>query len=242
MNMTDASAIIEVEKLSKAYGLLPALKRLDFSIDRGEFVLLFGANGSGKSTLLRLLSGLAKPTSGVIRIGGWELPREAMAVRAQIGLVAHRPLLYDNLTASENLDFYGKLYGIEANERAERSRELLRQAGLSRRADSLVRTFSRGMKQRLSIARARLHQPDILLLDEPYSGLDQAACKRLDSMLAGAHEAGRTIILSTHQVARAPQIAERALLLSGGKIAFDGPGDRYSLSESFQEASTAPTA
>jgi ABC-type multidrug transport system ATPase subunit len=98
------------------------------------------------------------------------------------------------------------------------------------------------MKQRLSIARARLHQPDILLLDEPYSGLDQAACKGLDDMLAGANDAGRTIILSTHQATRAPQIADRALVLSGGKIAFDGPSDRYSLSEIYQDASTAPTA
>ena len=117
-----AQTIIAVEKLSKAFGLLPALRGLDFSVERGECLLLFGANGSGKSTLLRLLSGLSKPSAGTIRIGGWELPREAMAVRAQIGLVAHRPLLYDNLTARENLDFFGKLYGLEAAERAAAQR------------------------------------------------------------------------------------------------------------------------
>jgi len=231
--------IIQVENLSKAFGLLPALRGLDFSVERGETVLLFGANGSGKSTLLRLLSGLSKPTAGLIRIGGWELPREAMAVRAQIGLVAHRPLLYESLTATENLDFFGKLYGISADERAARGAELLRQAGLDRRAHTLVRTFSRGMKQRLSIARALLHQPEILLLDEPYSGLDQAACELLDELLAGAKQAGRTIILSTHQLERAPETAERALLLSGGKIAFDGPFDRVRLTDLYQSAQRA---
>ena len=235
----DSNAIIEVKGLSKAYGLLPALQGLDFSIGRGEWVLLFGANGSGKSTLLRLLSGLCKPTSGSIRIGGWELPREAMAVRAQIGLVAHRPLLYENLTAVENLDFFGKLYGMAASERADRSRELLRQVGLNRRANTLVRTFSRGMKQRLSIARARLHGPDILLLDEPYSGLDQAGCELLDTWLAEANDAGRTIVLSTHQLARAPALAERALLLSRGKIAYDGASDSDNLSALFSDAPSA---
>ena len=238
----DGSAIIEVEKLSKWFGALPALKGLDFSVERGEFLLLFGANGSGKSTLLRLLSGLCKPSAGSIRIGGWELPDEAMAVRAQIGLVAHRPLLYENLTAGENLDFYGKLYGIERAERQRRSGELLRRVGLSKRGGSLVRTFSRGMKQRLSIARALLHQPAILLLDEPYSGLDQAACALLDELLAEAQAAGHTIILSTHQLARAPQHAQRALVLSGGTIAYDGPGDRDSLSELYASAAAAPTA
>ena len=242
MNTTGSSAIIEVEKLSKAFGLLPALKGLDFTVDRGDYVLLFGANGSGKSTLLRLLSGLCKPTAGTIRIGGWELPREVMAVRAQIGLIAHHPLLYENLTAGENLDFYGKLYGIEADIREQRGGELLRRVGLSRRADSLVRTFSRGMKQRLSIARALLHQPDLLLLDEPYSGLDQAACNLLDDLLAAARQAGRTIMLSTHQLERTPKAAERALVLSGGEIAFDGPADRDSLSEIYSSATGAQTA
>lgn len=235
----DGDPIIEVRELSKAFGLLPALQGLDFSVGRGEWVLLFGANGSGKSTLLRLLSGLCKPTAGAIRIGGWELPREAVAVRAQIGLVAHRPLLYENLTARENLDFFGKLYGMAAEARAERGRDLLQQVGLTRSADRIVRTFSRGMKQRLSIARALLHQPEILLLDEPYSGLDQAACQVLDELLAAAQNAGGAIILSTHQLGRAPETAERALALAGGKIIFDGPSDRGSLSELYQDAAGA---
>lgn len=235
--MNDPRPIIEAEDLSKVYGSLPVLRDLNFRVRRGEFVALLGANGSGKSTLLRLLSGLSKPTTGAIRIGGWEMPREAMAVRAQIGLVAHQPLLYENLTARENLDFCGKLYGIRSDERERRIKELLIAAGLRKRRDSLVRTFSRGMKQRLSIARATLHQPDVLLLDEPYSGLDQAAVERLDAMLAAAIGEGRTIIMSTHQLERIPPAAGRALALSRGRIAFDDAIGRRSLSEIYRTAS-----
>ena len=188
--MSDERALIEVEGLSKVFALLPALQGVEFSVARGEFVLLLGANGSGKSTLLRLLCGLSKPSAGSVRVGGWELPGEAMAVRAQIGVVAHRPLLYENLTARENLAFFGRLYGIESAEYELRGEALLRQVGLWRRADTLVRTFSRGMKQRLSIARAVLHQPDVLLLDEPYSGLDQQAAESLDKLLATAQTKG----------------------------------------------------
>ena len=234
--MSDDSAIIEAENLSKAFGSLPVLQSLNFTLRQGEFVALLGANGSGKSTLLRLLSGLSKPTSGAIRIGGWEMPREALAVRAQIGLVAHRPLLYENLTARENLDFYGKLYGIDRAERERRIQALLRSAGLRKRGDSLVRTFSRGMKQRLSIARATLHQPDILLLDEPYSGLDQAAIERLDETLHAAAKEGRTIIMSTHQLERIPPAAGRALVLARGKIAYDDAIGSRDMSEIYRSA------
>ena len=235
--MPDDSAIIEAEGLSKAYGGMPVLRSLNFSVRRGEFVALLGANGSGKSTLLRLLSGLSKPTAGAIRIGGWEMPREAMAVRAQIGLVAHQPLLYENLTARENLEFFGKLYGLSREERERRSAELLRTIGLRKRADSLVRAFSRGMKQRLSIARATLHQPDLLLLDEPYSGLDQNAIERLDQLLWTATEDGRTIIMSTHQLERIPRKARRALVLARGRIAFDDAIGSRDMSEIYRSAS-----
>ena len=185
--MSACDVIIEVEKLTKIYGLLPVLRGLDFRILRGEFVALLGQNGSGKSSVLRLIAGLSKATEGTIRIGGWEMPREAMAVRAQIGLVAHQPLLYENLSARENLDFFGKLYNIAPAERQERIAELLRRVGLNKRADSLVRTFSRGMQQRLSIARALLHQPDVLLFDEPFTGLDQTAAELLDEILRSLH-------------------------------------------------------
>lgn len=218
--MTEDRRIIEVENLTKVYGLLPVLKSVSFSIDRGEFVVLLGPNGSGKSTLLRLMSGLSRPTQGLIRIGGWVMPQEASAVRAQIGLVSHKSLLCPHLSARENLDFFARLYGIGRTERQRRVQDSLDQLGLHRRADSLVRTFSRGMAQRLGIARALLHQPPILLFDEPYSGLDPQASDRLDALLQSQQD--RTIIISTHQLRRPPDLAERALILSRGKIAFDG--------------------
>ena len=235
--MTDAGAIIEVSNLGKAYGGIPALRGLSFTVRRGEFVALLGANGSGKSTLLRLLCGLSKATAGAIRVGGWEMPGEAMAARAQIGLVAHQPLLYENLTARENLDFFGALYGIDTAERDRRIGDSLRSVGLRRRADSLVGTFSRGMKQRLSIARATLHEPDILLLDEPYSGLDQAAIERLDELLKSARDDGRTIIMSTHQLERLPSAAGRALVLARGGITFDEAIGSRDMSEIYRSAS-----
>ena len=229
--MSAGDVIIEVEKLTKIYGLLPVLRGLDFRILRGEFVALLGQNGSGKSSVLRLVAGLSKATAGTIRIGGWEMPREAMAVRAQIGLVAHQPLLYENLSARENLDFFGKLYEIPAAERKERIAELLRRVGLNKRADSLVRTFSRGMQQRLSIARALLHQPDVLLFDEPFTGLDQTAAELLDEILRSSRGQGRTVIMSTHQLGKLPGLADRALILSRGKIAFDGAIEDMSVNE-----------
>lgn len=218
--MTEERRIIEVENLTKVYGLRPVLKSVSFSISKGEFVVLLGPNGSGKSTLLRLMSGLSRPTQGLIRIGGWVMPQEASAVRAQIGLVSHKSLLCPHLSARENLDFFARLYGIGRTERQRRIQDSLDQLGLHRRADSLVRTFSRGMAQRLGIARALLHQPPILLFDEPYSGLDQQASDRLDDLLQAQRD--RTIIISTHQLRRPPDLAERALILSRGQIAFDG--------------------
>ena len=218
--MTENRRIIEVENLTKVYGLLPVLKSVSFSIDKGEFVVLLGPNGSGKSTLLRLMSGLSRPTQGLIRIGGWVMPQEAGAVRAHIGLVSHKSLLCPHLSARENLDFFARLYGIGRIERQRRIQDSLDQLGLHRRADSLVRTFSRGMAQRLGIARALLHQPPILLFDEPYSGLDQQASDRLDGLLQAQRD--RTIIISAHRLRRPPDLAERALILSRGQIAFDG--------------------
>lgn len=220
--MSDQAPIIKVENLGKVYGLQPVLQGLDFQIMRGESVALLGQNGSGKSTLLRLLAGLSKPTAGAIRIGGWAIPNEAMAARGQIGMVAHHPLLYDNLSARENLDFFAKLYGMAAAERESRTGALLDQVGLRRRAEGLVRDFSRGMQQRLSIARALLHEPDVLLFDEPYTGLDQEAAELLDALLGSARQQGRTVLVSTHQLDRAPILAPRAIILSRGQIAFDG--------------------
>ncbi len=215
------SLLIETHALSKAYGWQPVLRKLEFGIERGEFVALLGANGSGKSTLLRLIAGLSKPSAGTITLGGWQLPGEADAVRAQIGLVSHKPLLYENLTARENLLFFCRLYNLDDHEgRIQRG---LERVGLSKRATDLVRTYSRGMLQRLSIARALLHNPDVLLMDEPYTGLDQDAGATLDGLLRDANAEGRTIVMTTHELDRAAALAGRALILSRGQIVYDAP-------------------
>ncbi len=215
--------IIETHALSKVYGLLPVLKKIDLGIERGEFVALMGANGSGKSTLLRLLCGLSKPTAGVIKIGGWELPKEAAAVRSQIGLVSHKALLYENLTGRENLLFFARLYGLDDIE--GRIKRGLDRVGLSKRGGDLVRTYSRGMLQRLSIARALIHDPDVLFLDEPHTGLDQDSSHTLDTLLLEAHadenNKRKTILMVTHELDRAHRLANRAIILSRGTIALD---------------------
>src|SRR5690349_17650590 len=189
-----SKTLIEVTGLVKAFGLRPALRDVNFKIASGTIVALLGPNGSGKTTLLRLLSGLSRPTAGSITVGGWSLPGEAAAVRAQLGVVAHLPLLYDDLTAAENLRFFARLYSLA--EPDTRIKDVLKQVDLSKRADELVRTFSRGMQQRLAIARAMLRDPAVLLLDEPYTGLDVSGVEMLDGLLHEWKTANRTLILS----------------------------------------------
>src|SRR5258708_8856293 len=167
--------LIAVNGLGKVFGLRPALRDVSFSVARGMSLALLGPNGSGKTTLLRLLSGLSKPSAGTITIGGWNLPGEAAAVRAQLGVVSHLPLLYDDLTAEENLRFFGQLYNLES----PNIPEVLERVGLAKRSRELVRTFSRGMQQRLGLAPAILHDPAVLLLDEPYTGLDASGADML---------------------------------------------------------------
>ncbi len=230
--MTDAQsapALISVRSLTKTYGLLPVLRGLDLDIQRGESVALLGSNGSGKSTFMRLVSALSKPSAGTITVGGWELPREAAAVRAQIGMVAHKPLLYENLTALENLRFFARLYHVpNADARID---ELLERVGLARRAHDLVRTFSRGMLQRLAIARALLHDPEVLLFDEPHTGLDQDAAAMLDAVVTEQHASGRTVLMATHELERAARLSSRIIILARGAINCDVPSNGLSGAE-----------
>lgn len=213
--------MIEIRKLTKTFGLNPVLRGVDLDVERGQFLALLGPNGSGKTTLLRILAALARPTGGTVRIGGWDLPAEADFVRAQLGVVSHLPLLYDTLTAEENLLLFARLYDLPADQRRERVNAVLERVGLARRARDVVRTFSRGMQQRLAIARATLHDPAILLLDEPYTGLDQDAAALLDTLLREVAVGGRTIVMTTHDLRRGHALADRIAILSRGKIAFD---------------------
>lgn len=208
--------MIEVRRLTKRFGLKTVLKDLDFHVQAGEFVALLGPNGAGKTTFLRILASLSRPAIGEIRIAGFRLPQQATAIRHILGVVSHQPLLYGDLTAEENLQFYGKMYGISLPEK--RIREVLDLVGLSLRSRDLVRTFSRGMQQRLAIGRAVLHDPEVMLLDEPHTGLDQDASIMLDGVLREVAARGRTVVMTSHDLARAADLASRFDVISRGKI------------------------
>lgn len=209
--------MIKVRKLVKRFGLKTVLKGMDFEVEEGEFVGLLGPNGAGKTTFLRILSSLSRPSLGDVRIAGYRLPHQATAVRRRLGVLSHQPLLYGDLTAEENLRFYGKMYAVENPD--SRIDEVLQLVDLSHRRNDLLRTYSRGMQQRLAIARSVIHDPDILLLDEPYTGLDQDACAMLDEVLQEIAVQGRTIVMTSHDLARVADLASRFDVLSRGKIA-----------------------
>ena len=209
--------MISVKKLVKRFGLKTVLRSLDFEVQEGEFVALLGPNGAGKTTFLRILASLSRPTFGDVRVAGYRLPNQAAAVRRNLGVVSHLPLLYGDLTAEENLRFYGRMYAVpELNHRID---DILALVGLSSRRRDLVRTFSRGMQQRLAIGRAILHDPDVLLFDEPHTGLDQDACDMLDKVLREVAARGRTVVMTSHDLARVEDLASRFDVLSRGVIA-----------------------
>ena len=209
--------MIIVKKLVKRFGLKTILRGVDFEVQPGEFVALLGPNGAGKTTFLRILASLSRPSLGEVNIAGYKLPQQAAQVRAKLGVVSHMPLLYGDLTAEENLRFYARLYGI--NNYELRITEILEMTGLERRRRDLVRTFSRGMQQRLAIGRAVLHDPDVMLFDEPYTGLDQDASSMLDDVLKTVARQGRTVVMTSHDLSRAEDLATRFDVLSRGVIA-----------------------
>ena len=211
---------IRVRKLTKAFGHLTALRGVDLELAEGEFLTLFGPNGAGKTTLIRILASLARPSSGTVHIRGQDLGKEATAVRRQIGLISHQPLLYGDLTADENLRFFAQLYDLP--DAAARINAVLEQVGLVSRRRDPVRTYSRGMVQRLTIARAVLHDPAIMLLDEPYTGLDLQAADMLRGVLKELAASNRTVILTTHNLEQGLEMCDRAAVLNRGRIGWQG--------------------
>ncbi len=209
--------MIQVKNLSKRFGYRMALHGVDLHVRRGEVVALLGPNGAGKSTLLRILAGLAQPTAGRVQVDGCLLPQQAAAARAQLGYLGHQPLLYDDLTADQNLDFFARLYNVPAP--AERITELLELVALDHRRREAVRGFSRGMQQRLALARALLHRPRVLLLDEPHSALDLQTADLLDEVLRAEARAGASILIASHDLGRVGGLVQRAELLADGRIA-----------------------
>jgi heme exporter protein A len=213
--------MIEVTRLIKRFGPKTVLRGVDFHVRQGEFVALLGPNGAGKSTFIRILASLSRANLGRVSIAGYTLPDHAAEVRQRLGVVTHQPLVYGELNAEENLRFYGRMYGVERL--AERIDTVLEMVGLSARRKDLVRTYSRGMQQRLAIARAVLHDPEVLLLDEPHTGLDQDASEMLDTALRAVSARGRTVVLTSHDLARVSDLAGRFDVLTRGKIAASLP-------------------
>lgn len=210
---------LQARAVAKRFGRIAALRGVDFEIDPGEAVAILGANGAGKSTLLRILAGLARPTEGVFHgtcIDGDATLLSRQDLRSVVGYVGHATLLYGELTAAENLRFAGRLAG--GSPTRETIDALLEEFDLQDVADRRAGTFSRGMSQRLAIARAIIHQPRVLLLDEPFTGLDEVSSQRLSAELHRLREGGRTLVLVTHDPRRATELASRALLLHRGKI------------------------
>jgi len=210
---------VAVEGVWKYYGDFPALRDIRLDSDPGTCLALIGRNGAGKTTLLRILAGFSRPGKGAIRILGKE-PRETSA-RREIGFIGHGIAVYDELSALENLTLYAKLYGLEEPRRV--ALQWLEQTGLERVRDGLVREFSRGMRQRLAVARAFLHNPSVLLLDEPFTALDDRAIAVLQRLLREGLAAGKTIVMSTHQLREALELASHVALLNRGQVAFHGP-------------------
>lgn len=208
--------MVEVRSLIKRFGLKVVLRGIDLTVNQGEIVAVLGPNGAGKSTLLRILATLSRPSAGLVKIAGYNLPAQSAFVRQHLGVVTHSPLLYGDLTAAENLNFYGRMYQLPHLK--ERIGEVLQLVGLYQRQRDLVRTFSRGMQQRLAIGRAVLHDPAVILFDEPYTGLDQEACDMLDQVLLRVAARGRTIIMTSHDLWRVADLAKRFAILSNGKI------------------------
>lgn len=230
------SPIVDVTELARTFGRRRALAGVTFALAPGECLALFGPNGAGKTTLLRLLAGLLRPTSGVARVAGIQLPGGPEA-RSRVGLISHRTMLYEALSARENVAFAARLYGVGAT--AGRVDESLRRMAMLERADTPVRSLSRGMQQRVSIARAMVHSPRLVLADEPYSGLDESGARALTSLLGELRSAGTAIIVVTHNLAEGLSLATHAAVMHSGRFLRYDTVDRIdagSYSATYREA------
>jgi heme ABC exporter ATP-binding subunit CcmA len=215
-----SAAVLETRALARRFGGVTALHALDLTVGAGESVAVFGPNGAGKSTLLRLLATLLRPSAGEVRLFTHAVRDGGAAARRRIGFLSHQSFLYPDLTPTENLDFYARMFHVPR--RAERVRTLIERVGLGGWAHRPVRTLSRGLEQRCALARALVHGPDLLLLDEPFTGLDVDASAMLATMLRETHAGGTTLLMTTHDMARGFEVCERAVILTRGRLMWDG--------------------
>jgi len=217
--MNAATAALSCERLTKRYGRVAALKSVDVVVQAGECVAVFGRNGAGKSTLLHIAGSLIRSFDGEVRVFGSNRREADAETRRAVGLVLHETCLYDDLSPLDNLRFFARLYGVADYE--ARARDMLARFDLAERASAVTRTLSRGMKQRLALARALVHRPRLLLMDEPFTGLDEPASQALVTVLRDFVRDGGAVVLSTHDVERAFDVATRALILERGAVTLD---------------------
>ena len=223
---TTGSAVLAVEAigLEKSFGNAAVLRGLDMKVRDGEAVTIFGANGVGKSTLLRVLTTLTRPDHGSISVYGRDLSKEAESARLSLGAVLHSPMLYGDMTVKENLTFFGKMFRVP--ELGERIEVLVIRLGLERRMEQRTRELSHGYQKRTALARAMLHRPRILLLDEAETGLDEPARQVLDAVIAEHRAEGHAVVMTTHSIERGIAESDRVFVLAGGRIALDAPSSR----------------
>ncbi len=214
---------ITARGLAKSYGFNGVLSGLDMDVSAGEVFTIFGPNGAGKTTLLRVLSTLTRPDSGRVVINGFDFAREAALVRSTIGVVMHSSLLYGDLTGRENLRFYGRMFNLAEIE--NRINEVAERMNVAHRLDDKVRDLSHGLEKRVSFARALLHRPKLLLLDEPETGLDQNTLAIFEGLLADYREVGGSVVMTTHSLERGLALADRVAILGGGKFVFVDSSD-----------------
>jgi heme exporter protein A len=230
--LSTGAPIVEVDEVTRAFGSRMAVAGVTFSLAPGDCLAVFGPNGAGKTTLLRMLAGLLKPSSGGARLAGIPLPGGS-AVRSRVGLISHHTMLYEALSARENVAFAARLYGIPDS--GGRVDDSLRRMSMLERSDAPVRLLSRGMQQRVSIARAMVHSPRVVLADEPYSGLDESGASALTALLKELRSAGTAIIIVTHNLAEGLSLASHAAVMQRGKFV------RYDASDRIDSASYAAT-
>lgn len=219
MNDKYKNELVTLDRVSKNYGHVKALRGVSFAIEAGSFVSIFGPNGAGKSTLLKILSHQTYPTGGEVLYSGVPLKKLDDSFRKKFGVISHQPFVYENLSALENLSFYASLYGV--SDAQERACYLLKKVDLYSRRNDPVRTYSRGMLQRVSIARALVHDPEIIFLDEPYTGLDSVASKNLTDLLAEQISGNKTIVMVTHDLKIGLELATRAIIIKKGEAVFN---------------------
>ena len=221
--MINNSPVIVTESLTKRFGEITAVNQLTLTVKRGEVFGLLGPNGAGKTTTVRMLAALLIPSGGTAQVAGFKIGQDDQDIRRKIGLLPESPGLYDSLSAEQNLAFFGAMYGVENT--PEQTQKYLELLGLWNRRYEPVGTFSKGMRQKLAIARALLHEPEVLFLDEPTSGLDPQASKLVREFIEDLKDEGRTIILTTHNLEEADRLCDRVAVISGHLLALDAPGE-----------------